>query len=97
MPRLIWTPAALQDVSRLHRFLKSKNPLAASRAVAAIRAGAGLLGEHAQAGKPFADMPEMYRVWPVPFGVSGYLILYRLNADGSVAVLAVRHMREAGF
>ena len=39
MPRLIWTPHALGDVQRLHRFLLGKNPDAARRAVRAIRDG----------------------------------------------------------
>jgi plasmid stabilization system protein ParE len=36
MPRLIWSPAALRDVSRLHRFLAEKTMQAAQRAVRRI-------------------------------------------------------------
>jgi plasmid stabilization system protein ParE len=39
MPRLIWAPAALQDVQRLYRFLAPRNPASAARAVRAIREG----------------------------------------------------------
>ena len=39
MPRLIWSPPALLDVQRLHRFLLVKNADAAGRAVRAIREG----------------------------------------------------------
>ena len=34
MPRLIWSPRALLDVQRLHRFLAERNTDAARRAVA---------------------------------------------------------------
>ena len=39
MPRLIWTPRALDDVQRRHRFLSGKIPDGARRAVGAIRDG----------------------------------------------------------
>jgi plasmid stabilization system protein ParE len=71
MPRLIWTPEALSDVARLHRFLADKNRDAAKRAVAAIRYGVKLLGEHPQAGRPMEDMPSGFREWPIEFSSSG--------------------------
>jgi len=39
--------------------------------------------------------PE-FRVWPIDFGDSGYLALYRFDSR-QVSILAVRHQREAGF
>ncbi|MFA5684291.1 MAG: type II toxin-antitoxin system RelE/ParE family toxin [Lysobacteraceae bacterium] len=50
VPRLIWTPRALADVQRLHRFLAAKNPHAARRAVHAIRTGMKILARHPLAG-----------------------------------------------
>ena len=41
-------------------------------------------------------MPPEYREWPIDFGESGYLALYRYEGD-LVTVLAVRHQREAGY
>ena len=43
MPQLIWSPAALRDIERLHRFLAEKNPEAARRAAKAIREGMNIL------------------------------------------------------
>ncbi|GGF13922.1 plasmid stabilization protein [Aliidongia dinghuensis] len=96
MPRLIWSPAALRDVARLHGFLKPKNPDAASRAVKAIRQGVRLLGTHPQAGRPAEDMPPEFREWPVGFGSGSYLVMYRYDGR-DVVLLAVRHEREAGY
>lgn len=96
MPSLTWTPRALADLARLHRFLAAKNPAAARQAVRAIRQGLRPLETHPEAGRPAEGMDPAFREWWVSFGSSGYLALYRL--DGSrVVILAVRHGRELGF
>lgn len=98
MPRLSWTPGALRDVQRLYRFLANKNQPAAQRAVVAIQQGVRVLGLQPGIGRPLAleDMPHEYREWPIDFGDSGYIALYRLDAD-AITILAVRHLREAGY
>lgn len=96
MPRLIWSPHALRDVQRLHRFLAEKDADAARRAVRAIRQGVKILAQQPGIGRPAEDMEPEFREWLVDFGDSGYVALYRY--DGSTAVLlAVRHQREAGY
>jgi plasmid stabilization system protein ParE len=96
MPRLIWSPSALQDIARLHGFLKSKNPDAAQRAVKAIRQGVRLFATHPEAGRPADDMPPEFREWVIDFGSGGYVSLYRYDGT-DVVILAVRHTREAGY
>jgi plasmid stabilization system protein ParE len=96
MVDLKWTPQALADVQRLHRFLADKSPDAAIRAVQAIRAGVTILGSHPQIGHPAEDMDPAYREWLIRFGQSGYLVLYRLDGD-AVVLLAVRHALEAAY
>jgi plasmid stabilization system protein ParE len=94
--RVIWTPPALRDVTRLHGFLASKNRDAARRAVRAIRQGVKTLAAHPEIGKPVEHMSAEFREWFIQFGASGYVALYRY--DGAlVAILAVRHAREAGY
>lgn len=96
MPRLIWSPSALHDVQRLHRFLAEKNPDAAKRAAKTIRECVRVLAHHPGIGRPVDEMEPEFREWPIDFGDSGYVALYR--HDGQTAViLAVRHQREAGF
>ncbi len=96
MPRLIWTPHALADVQRLHRFLLSKDADAAKRAVAAIRAGVGGLERQPRIGRPVGEMDPEYRERLIDFGNSGYVALYRVDGE-QVVILAVRHQREAGY
>ncbi len=96
MPRLIWTPAALADVQRLYRWLLSRDADAATRAVAAIRAGVGVLAASPHVGRPVEDMDPDYRERLIDFGNSGYVVLYRLDGE-TVAILAVRHQRQAGY
>jgi plasmid stabilization system protein ParE len=96
MPRLIWTPRALSDVARLHDFLAAKDRNAARRAVRAIRQGVKVLARHPQIGRPAAEMEPAFRDWMIAFGASGYVVLYRFEAD-QVVLLAVRHGRELGY
>ncbi|MGJ5208047.1 type II toxin-antitoxin system RelE/ParE family toxin [Bradyrhizobium sp. HKCCYLR20261] len=96
MTKVVWTPAALRDVRRLHAFLVSKSPAAAQRAARAIRAGTAALRDHPQLGRQVKEMPPEFRERHVPFGNSGYVILYRYDGQ-QATILAVRHSREAGY
>lgn len=96
MPRLIRSPAALRDVQRLYRFLAPRNPVAAARAVRAIREGMQIVAAQPGVNRPADRMDPEYREWPIGFGDGGYLVLYRLEGEVAV-VLAVRHQREAGY
>jgi plasmid stabilization system protein ParE len=96
MPRLIWSPSALADVQRLYRFLARNNIDAARRAVKCIREAVNVLALQPGIGRPAEDMESEYREWIIDFGGSGYIALYRYEADTAV-ILAVRHQREAGY
>ena len=96
MSRLIWTAPALADVQRLYRFLALKDVDAARRAVGAIRSGVKVLAHQPDLGRPMEDMDAEYREWLIDFGNSGYIALYRVENE-AVAILAVRHQKEAGY
>ncbi|MBK6613267.1 type II toxin-antitoxin system RelE/ParE family toxin [Ottowia sp.] len=96
MPRLIWSRPALLDVQRLYRFLVSRNPDAARRAVKAMRHGVRVLGLQPGVGRPIDDMPDEFREWIIDFGDSGYVARYHIDPD-AVTILAVRHQKEVGF
>ena len=96
MPRVIWTPPALRDVARLHGFLAPKHRDAARRAVRAIRQGVEALATHPEIGRPIEEMAPEFREWFIRFGDGGYLALYRYDGE-MVAILAVRHGKEAGY
>jgi plasmid stabilization system protein ParE len=96
MSSVIWAPAALKDVHRLHRFLAEKNADAAKRAVKAIRDGIRVLVHQPGVGRPVEHMDPEFREWMIDFGDSGYVVLYRHEGELTV-ILTVRHQREAGY
>ena len=96
MPRLIWSPEALADVQRLYRFLAEKNPDAARRAASAIRDGMRIVADYPDVGRPVDDMGPEFMEWPISFGASGYVALYRLQQDVAL-VVSVRHQKEVGY
>lgn len=96
MPCLIWSPSALHDVQPLYRFLAENNVDTAKRAVRTIRAGINILAAQPHIGRPAEEMEPEYREWPIDFGDSGYLALYRYDGQTAV-ILAVRHQREADY
>jgi plasmid stabilization system protein ParE len=98
MPRLTlkWSKHALDDMLRLHQFLAPKNPGAATRAIATIRAGVSLLAAHPEIGRPVEEMPSEFREWLIEFGQSAYVALYHYDGR-EIVILAVRHGREAGY
>ncbi len=81
----MWSPAALLDVQRLHRFLALKNPEAAQRAVKAIRGGVKVLAQQPGLGRPIEDMPDEFREWIIDFGDRGYVARCHVDALADVA------------
>lgn len=97
MPRVIITEGATQGLERCRCFLAEKNPQAANRAGQAIERHFALLETEPGIGRPLDDLPEL-RELIIPFGDTGYIALYRYEANvDSIYVLAFRHQREAGY
>lgn len=95
MPSLSWTPRALSDVQRLYRFLAPRDLNAARNAVVEIRSSVKILAHQPESGRPVEESPSL-REWPISFGNSGYVVIYRIE-DDVVTILAVRHQREIGW
>ena len=95
MPRLIWSPTALLDIRRLYRFLADKNVDAAKRAIKTIRESVKLMAGQPRVGRLVDGLEPEFREWPIDFGDSGYLILYRFDGH-SVIVVSVRHQKGIG-
>lgn len=94
--KLLWTPDALRGVERAYRFLADKNPDAAQAAAGAIRRQAAILQRYPNAGRPADDLDPEHRELLIPFGASGYVLVYGVYGD-TILVLAVRHQKEAGY
>ncbi|WP_286963566.1 type II toxin-antitoxin system RelE/ParE family toxin, partial [Idiomarina sp. UBA3992] len=63
MSHVIWSPAALADVQRLHDFLRDNDPIVAREAVKSIRKNAHILAYQPEIGRPLDDMPIEFREW----------------------------------
>ena len=96
MAKIVWTPRARNDLIRLRDFLDPQSAESARRAVQTIREKLRTLRIAPAAGKPVDWLPVGYHEWFIPFGKSGYLVLYRLFED-QVVVQALRHARESGY
>lgn len=94
--KLVWSPAALLGVQRAYRFLAEKDADAARAAVSAIRKYAAILKKFPNAGRPAEDLDPEHRELLIPFGLSGYVLVYELHAE-MILVLALRHQKEAGY
>lgn len=96
MSRLIWTPVASDDLERAYLFLAEKDEEVAIKALDAVDEGALLLENFPEAGRPAEDLEPEHRELLIPFGASGYLLLYRVD-NALVYILAVRHQKESGY
>ena len=98
MSRLIvkWTPNAVSGLQLLYKFLAAKDTDAASAAMREIRGKAALLQQFPQAGRPTIDLEPEHRELLIPFGISGYVLIYEVVHD-AILVLAVKHQKEVGY
>lgn len=94
--KLVWSPYALLGVQRAYRFLAEKDIGAAKAAAGTIRNQAALLEKFPSAGRPVDDLDPEHRELLIPFGVTGYVLVYEVYAE-MILVLAVRHQKEAGY
>lgn len=88
--RVIWLEEAVEDLTRLRRFLTPNNPRAAALAAQCILDGAKTLQGYPESGTPMGDgRRELF----LPFGNSAYVLRYRLEGD-TIVILRVWHGRE---
>ena len=57
---------------------------------------AHILEKFPNAGRPADDLEPEHRELLVPFGASGYIIVYEVT-ENTVTVLAVKHQKECGY
>jgi plasmid stabilization system protein ParE len=94
------TRRARENIKRLYEFLLQRDKHAAKRAYSAIQRGIVSLSQF-----PFscrkADLSEagdaFLREMLIPFGDSGYVILFEIEDSTTVTILAVRHQREDDY
>lgn len=87
-------PEARQDLRRLQGFLLVRNPLAAEKAMMAIKTGFVRLQENPRLGIVMEERPTDRQLF-IPFGNSAYILRYRLDEEQeTLFVVRVWHGRE---
>jgi plasmid stabilization system protein ParE len=95
--RVRFTRAAKEDLLRLYAFMLERDMEAARHAREAIGKAVGLLRDFPfTCRKAVADNPFL-RELVVPFGASGYVMLFEVEDSNTVTILAVRHQREEDY
>ena len=93
---VIWTEGALEDLTQHHIFMAEEDADLGVNAVEAIEKGTLLLERFPNAGRPATDLEPEQKELLIPFGSSGYVLLYEVEGE-KVFILALRHQREAGY
>lgn len=87
-------PEARQDLHRLHAFLLERNPLAAEKAIRAIKARFILLRENPRLGIAMEGRADDRQLF-IPFGNSAYILRYRMDEESdTLVVVRIWHGRE---
>lgn len=92
-----WSAKGREDVRRLYAYLLDRDEETAAHAYEAIAKAVTFLERFpfscrkARGGDPFL------RELVVPFGSSGYVVLFRVDDGGTVTIAAVRHQREDDY
>ena len=98
MPQVIVSTSARHDLQRLQDFLRKKNRLAAKKAAETLINGIRKLESLPDIGRPIEHLPLDYQEWIIPFGDSGYVLLYRHDTVADrVVILTIKHQKEAGY
>ncbi|HKZ10090.1 MAG TPA: type II toxin-antitoxin system RelE/ParE family toxin [Rhodanobacteraceae bacterium] len=95
--RVRYTPAARDDLKRLYAFLLDQDMGAAQRALAAIVKGEELLRWSPYSCRKVEPDNPLLRELLVSFGNAGYVLLYEIEDDATITILAVRHQREDDY
>jgi plasmid stabilization system protein ParE len=94
-----FTREARQDLDRLYGFLLEHDLDRAQEAIDAIEDALALLGKFPFSCRKAAGGSQgpFLRELIVPFGTTGYVVLFEIERRHVVTVLAVRHQRESDY
>ncbi len=92
-----YTKAAREDLLRLYDFLLGKDLQAARRALEAIRKGIDFLQDFPFTCRKATPENPFLREMIISFGAGGYVVLFEIEYEKTVTLLAVRHQREEDY
>ena len=85
------------DLLRLYDFLLEKDVRAAERAISAIRRGIQILRFSPFSCRKVSAETTLLRELLIPFGASGYVVLFAIEPPATVTIVAARHQREDDY
>lgn len=91
------TEKARQDLRRLYAYMLDRDEQAASRALEAITSSMTVLRQFPFTCRKAGGDDPLLRELLVPFGSSGYIVLFKIEGRDSVTIAAVRHQREDDY
>lgn len=92
---VLFSPGALVDLGSLRDGLLEREPRAAAEALAAIATAVTMLRMFSLSCRRAAEQDDaLLRELIVPFGRSGFVLLFRVQPPGKVFILAARHQRQ---
>ena len=86
-----------EDLERHHGYLARIDLRLAERAYEAMAKAIRVLEDFPFVGRRVIEGDALARELLVPFGSSGYVILYDIEDDQTVTILAIRHQREDDY
>lgn len=92
-----FTRVAKEDLTRVFEFHADKDPDVAERALSAIRKGIPLLKEFPFTCRKIDEENPFLRELLIPFGSAGYVLLFEIENENFVTILAARHQREDDY
>lgn len=95
--RVRFTQDAKNDLVRLYSFLLEKDINAAGKALEAIERGMDALQYFPFSCRKATPATPLMRELLISFGNSGYVVLFEIEDNQTVSVLAVRHQYEDDY
>lgn len=92
-----YTKAAKEDIVQLYGFLVEQDIAAARKALAAIEKGVEFLQDFPFTCRKAAPENPLIREMIISFGARGYVVLFEIENNETVTILAVRHQREDDY
>ena len=95
--RVRYTNAARGDLKRLYGFLLDHDLQVARRAKEAIAKSMKFLQDFPFACRKVMPDNPFLREFLISFGQSGYVVLFEIEDQETILILAVRHQREEDY
>jgi len=95
--RIRYTQAAKNDLLRLYSFQLERDLKAARRARDAILKSIEFLRDFPFSCRKASVETPFFRELVIPFGSDGYVVLFEIDDNETVTILAIRHQREEDY